>query len=75
MVGAVAVFGAYLLPMSGKLRRTQAGFLWLNALGAAGIAASLSVDLNAGALLIESAWLAISAYGFVRSGVKRASAR
>ncbi|MGH8427213.1 MAG: CBU_0592 family membrane protein [Gammaproteobacteria bacterium] len=64
--GAAAVLAAYLLLLTGKLRRSQRSFLLLNAFGSAGILCSLAFRFNLSATLIEAAWFAISIYGFAR---------
>jgi len=67
IAGVVCVLGSYLLLQLGRIDATRPGFSLLNALGAALILVSLSVDFNLPAALIESAWLLISLFGLRRA--------
>jgi len=69
VLGVLIVLGAYLALMARHLRGDRAMFPLLNLLGAAAIAVSLLYDqgLNVPALIMQIAWLAISAYGIYRS--------
>jgi paired small multidrug resistance pump len=58
---------AYYLTISGRLDMRRPLYSLLNAIGAALLLISLTVDFNLGATVIEGCWLAISFYGLVRS--------
>jgi hypothetical protein len=67
MLGVVCILGTYLLLQLDRI--SQAGVLYssMNAAGAGLILVSLSVDFNLPAVVIESAWLAISVLGIYRT--------
>lgn len=65
-VGVVIIVVAYLLLQLEKLRSTDLIYSVLNALGASMIVASLVVDFNLSALLMEVFWVLISFIGIGR---------
>ena len=67
IAGSVCIVVAYYLTISGRLDLRRPLYSLLNAIGAAMLLISLSVDFNLGATVIESFWLAISLYGVFRS--------
>lgn len=67
IAGTLMVVGAYFLLQSGKLSGTGIVYQLLNLLGAAGVLASLWGTFNLSVFLLEATWVAISAYGIVRT--------
>lgn len=65
--GVAAIVVAYAALQLGRWRAEELRFSVLNALGAAAILVSLSVDFNLSAALIEGFWLVISLIGIARS--------
>ena len=65
-VGAVAFYVTYLFLQLEKLKSTNLSYSVLNALGASLIVASLIVDFNLSALLMEVFWVLISFIGIGR---------
>ena len=65
-VGVVIIVVAYLLLQLEKLRSTDLIYSVLNAAGASMIVASLIVDFNLSALLMEVFWVLISFIGIGR---------
>ena len=65
-VGVVIIVVAYLLLQLEKLKSTDLVYSVLNALGASMIVASLIVDFNLSALLMEVFWVLISFIGIGR---------
>ena len=66
-IGVAAIVIAYAALQLGRWRAEELRFSLLNALGAAAILVSLTVDFNLSAALIEGFWLVISLAGMVRS--------
>ena len=65
-VGVAMIVVTYLLLQLDKLRSSDLAYSVLNALGASLIVASLIVDFNLSALLMEVFWVLISLVGIVR---------
>ena len=66
ILGSVLIVGTYLLLQLGRMRSDQVAFPALNGLGAALVLASLLVEFNLGAFVLECFWLLISVVGLVR---------
>lgn len=67
VVGTLMVLLAYFLLQAGRLHGNRALYQALNLFGAIGVLASLYGTFNLSVLLLMVAWVAISAYGLVRS--------
>lgn len=67
LAGTLAILGAYLLLQAGRLRGDGLPYQLLNLFGALGVLVSLWGNFNLSVFLLESAWVAISIYGIVRS--------
>jgi len=67
IVGSFLIVITYLLLQLKKMKVSDTRYSTLNALGAAGILYSLTVEFNFSAFLIESFWLAISLFGVFQS--------
>ena len=67
IVGSFLIVITYLLLQLKKMQVSDARYSILNAMGAAGILYSLTVEFNFSAFLIESFWLAISLFGIFQS--------
>lgn len=65
-IGVVMLMVAYLLLQLNKLRSDALAYSLLNAIGAALIILSLSVNFNLSALLMEVFWVLISFVGIYR---------
>jgi len=65
-VGVVIIVVAYLLLQLDKIRSSDLAYSVLNAVGASLIVASLIVDFNLSALLMEVFWVLISFIGIGR---------
>ncbi|HVF23147.1 MAG TPA: hypothetical protein VM941_08735 [Pyrinomonadaceae bacterium] len=66
MIGVVMIVVTYLLLQLNKLRSEDLAYSLLNAIGASFIVASLLVDFNLSALLMEVFWVLISCLGIYR---------
>jgi hypothetical protein len=66
MIGVVMIVVTYLLLQLNKLRSEDLAYSLLNAIGASLIVASLLVDFNLSALLMEVFWVLISCLGIYR---------
>ena len=66
LIGVVLVMGAYLMLQLEKLRSTDLSYSVLNAIGASLIVASLYVNFNLSAMLMEVFWVLISFIGIGR---------
>ena len=66
ILGSVLITGSYLLLQLGRMRADQVAWPLLNGLGAALVMASLLVEFNLGAFILECFWLLISLVGLVR---------
>ena len=76
LLGTVMILGAFALLQAGKLAGTGIVYQLLNLFGATGVLVSLLGTFNLPVFLLEGAWVAISAYGIVRSfKAKRTEAR
>ncbi|HEV2563555.1 MAG TPA: cyclic nucleotide-binding protein [Microvirga sp.] len=71
LVGVVAYLSAYGLLQLGTLKVEDNRYALLNALGALLILYSLLYDFNLASFVTQSAWLLLTAVGFVRSHIKR----
>ena len=74
LLGTVMILGAFVLLQARKLSGTGLTYQLLNLFGAAGILVSLLGKFNLPVFLLESAWVAVSAYGIVRSFKARSEA-
>ena len=61
------ILGAFFLLQAGRLTGTGLVYQLLNLFGAGGVLVSLIGQFNVSVFLLEAAWVAISAYGIVRS--------
>jgi hypothetical protein len=71
LVGVAAYLSAYGLLQLGTLKVEDNRYALLNALGALLILYSLLYDFNLASFVTQSAWLILTAIGFVRSQGKR----
>ncbi|MGH8073818.1 MAG: CBU_0592 family membrane protein [Lysobacter sp.] len=67
IAGTLMVLAAFFLLQAGRLTGTGLVYQLLNLLGAGGVLVSLIGQFNVSVFLLEAAWVAISAYGIVRS--------
>jgi paired small multidrug resistance pump len=67
LAGTLMVLGAFFLLQAGRLAGTSIVYQLLNLLGAAGVLVSLLGAFNLSVFALELTWVAISAYGIVRS--------
>jgi hypothetical protein len=65
-IGVVCFLVAYFLLQKGKLAHSSAGYLGLNLAGAILLMASLWVEWNLPAFLLEAAWAMLSIYGIYK---------
>jgi hypothetical protein len=75
MAGTVLVVVAFFLLQAGRLDGNRLTYQAMNLLGAAGILVSLWGSFNISVFLLEATWVAISAYGIVRSFKAKAEAK
>lgn len=66
-LGVSCIVGSYLALQLGRLRAEALRYSLFNAFGAALVLASLAVEFNAAAALVEGFWLVISLFGVVRA--------
>ena len=66
-VGVTLILAAYVLVQAGRLDARGLAASLVNAIGAALIVASLSVDFNLSAFVVEAAWCLISLLGVART--------
>ncbi|MBO1907481.1 cyclic nucleotide-binding protein [Microvirga sp. 3-52] len=71
LVGVAAYLSAYGLLQLGTLKVEDNRYALLNALGALLILYSLLYDFNLASFVTQSAWLILTAIGFIRSQGKR----
>ena len=71
--GVSMVLLTYLLLQMEKLKAQSPAYSLSNALGALLILVSLSHEFNLSAFVIESVWLLVSLYGFVRFLIRERS--
>ena len=71
LIGVAAYLSAYGLLQLGTLKVEDSRYALLNALGAILILYSLLFDFNLASFVTQSAWLVLTAIGYIRSHVKR----
>jgi amino acid permease len=71
LVGVAVILLLYLLVQTDRITTDHYRFSLGNALGAACILFSLTYQFNLPSFVIETAWLAISLWGFIHSWRKR----
>jgi hypothetical protein len=71
LVGVAAYLSAYGLLQFGILKVEDTRYALLNALGALLILYSLLFDFNLAAFVTQTAWLILTALGYIRSYIKR----
>ena len=71
LIGVAAYLLAYGLLQLGALKVEDSRYALLNALGAILILYSLLFDFNLASFVTQSAWLVLTAIGYIRSHVKR----
>jgi len=74
IAGTLMVLGAFFLLQAGRLSGTGIVYQLLNLFGAAGVLVSLLGTFNVSVFLLEATWVAISAYGILRSFRQRTRA-
>lgn len=74
IAGTLAVLVGFYLLQAGKLSGTGIVYQLLNLLGSGGVLVSLLGKFNVSVFVLEAVWMAISAYGIVRSFRARGSA-
>ena len=67
IAGTLMVLAAFFLLQAGRLTGTGLIYQLLNLFGAGGVLVSLLGQFNVSVFLLEATWVAISAYGIVRS--------
>ncbi len=67
IAGTLLVLLAFFLLQAGRLHGNRLTYQVLNLLGAGGVLVSLWGSFNLSVFLLEAAWVAISAYGILRS--------
>ena len=67
IAGTLMVLAAFFLLQAGRLTGTGLVYQLLNLFGAGGVLVSLIGHFNVSVFLLEAVWVAISAYGIVRS--------
>lgn len=75
MAGTLMVLGAFFLLQAGRLSGNNIAYQLLNLFGAGGLLVSLLGTFNISVFLMETAWVAVSVYGIVRSFKARRSMR
>lgn len=73
IAGTLAVLVAFFLLQAGRLSGTGIVYQLLNLFGSGGVLVSLLGKFNVSVFVLEATWMAISAYGIVRT-VKARSA-
>jgi hypothetical protein len=71
LIGVAAYLSAYGLLQLGALKVEDNRYALLNALGAILILYSLFFDFNLASFVTQSAWLMLTALGYIRSHIKR----
>ena len=71
MVGVIMVLYAYLLLQVGKWQQHRLRFSVVNLVGSIFILLSLFYHFNLASFVIEIVWLLISAYGAIKTMIKR----
>ena len=72
LVGVAAYLSAYGLLQLGTLKLEDPRYAFLNGLGALLILYSLAFDFNLASFVTQTAWLALTVIGFIRSRARRA---
>ena len=67
LLGTGMILAGFALLQAGRLAGTDLGYQLLNLFGALGILVSLLGTFNLSVFVLELAWVAVSAYGIVRS--------
>ena len=67
IAGTLAVLVAFFLLQAGKLSGTGIVYQLLNLFGSGGVLVSLLGKFNVSVFVLEATWMAISAYGIVRT--------
>jgi len=67
IIGTLAVLVAFFLLQAGKLSGTGIVYQLLNLFGSGGVLVSLLGKFNVSVFVLEAVWMAISAYGIVRT--------
>ena len=67
IAGTLAVLVAFFLLQAGKLSGTGIVYQLLNLFGSGGVLVSLLGKFNVSVFVLEALWMAISAYGIVRT--------
>lgn len=67
IAGTLMVLAAFFLLQAGRLSGTGLVYQLLNLFGAGGVLVSLIGQFNVSVFLLEAVWVAISAYGIVRT--------
>ena len=66
-IGVALILLAYLMLLTGRIEAPSIRYSVVNAVGAGLIVASLTVDFNLSAFIVEAAWATISLYGIARA--------
>jgi hypothetical protein len=74
LIGVAAYLSAYGLLQLGILKVEDGRYALLNALGAILILYSLLFDFNLASVVTQTAWLILTAVGYIRSQIKRSQA-
>lgn len=74
-LGIACFLGAYFLMQQGRITHDGAWYLSLNLVGALLMMASLAIDWNLSAFVLEAAWALISIYGIYRHLYQRKRSR
>lgn len=69
--GAALIVGAYVLLQLEKLDPKNLSYSLLNAVGAALVLVSLTLDFNLAAFVVEAFWLVVSGIGIAKSLSRR----
>ncbi|MBM1170664.1 CBU_0592 family membrane protein [Microvirga arabica] len=72
LAGVAAYLSAYGLLQLGTLKLEDPRYAFLNGLGALLILYSLAFDFNLASFVTQTAWLALTIIGFIRSRARRA---
>lgn len=67
LLGTAMILAGFALLQAGRLSGMDLGYQLLNLFGALGILVSLLGTFNLSVFVLELAWVAVSAYGIVRS--------
>lgn len=71
VVGAVLILSGFVLAQMGRLATDSLPYLVLNLTGSATLAIVAAIDGDAGFLLLEGVWAAISAFALARLLLRR----